>query len=85
MRREKFQREKEVLLTPRLAVEAIFIVRRCEEREREKTEERGEIGERGRGKREGRHERWRRISMTGTTISFFLINFLFFSFDINFF
>ena len=42
MRREKFQREKEVLLTPRLAVEAIFVARRCEERERKNRREGGD-------------------------------------------
>ena len=76
MRREKFRREREVLLAPHLAMEAIYVARGC--KEREKTGERGERGECGREKREGHCERRRRMRATRTSISFFLIYFLFF-------
>ena len=53
-----------VLLAPRLAIEAIFIARRCEEREREKTREKREKEEWEREER-GHHERRQRMRATG--------------------
>ena len=52
-----------VVLAPRLATEKISVARRCEERE--KMGERRERGERGREKREGHHERRRRMCASG--------------------